>query len=172
METATTTVMEFFKQPETWRYVSLCLLAISVVLVSIRAPEIRVHDSKRIRDLAKRDLSTLGTTDYRFDYSIKNWIYSILVICYRTYNVDVMQTIREWAPVGIDKSVTVDIESPYTKFLQVIDDARREETTPVFKVSNDYDYHVLPKILKFNDYVNCKDLLIRIDETIGGAVNE
>ena len=80
--------------------------------------------------------------------------------------MDVMPVIREWASTAISDKIKLDVEEPYTRFLNVIREAHENQIDPALKVSPEYDYHVLPKSLKFNDYVDCESLMIKIDETI------
>lgn len=143
-----------------------------------------------IAQYAKLDLSKIGDTGYVFKTSLTNWLYSILVVCYRqNKELDVMPAIRDWITKSLDSSVEYDVEEPYTKFLSVIDEWRKSKNwdsdtvsqnpendvndkKPKFKVSPEYDYHQLPKVLVFNDYIDCESLMVIIDVTLGGTAHE
>lgn len=171
-----------------WRIIIVICLILAVYVINKRLAAYNVKDmerfqDKKLKDIARRDLSVIGDTGQKVSISLSTWIYSILVICYRLNpELDVMPVIREWASTAISDKIKLDVEEPYTRFLNVIREAhenqidpalkdspeysKEDETAPKFKVSPEYDYHVLPKSLKFNDYVDCESLMIKIDETI------
>lgn len=192
MENAVTFIQQLFPNP--WRPISALLLLIALLVINWKwtrydKEEFEWIDNERIIRIAKRDLSMLGDSGYKLRNSLSTWLYSILVICFRqSEEKDIMPVIREWAETSIDKTVSFDIEEPYTKFLNVIREAHENEidpelktspeyseddaVVPKFNVSPEYDYHMLPKTLKFNDYVDCKSLIDKIDETMRRSCNE
>ena len=46
--------------------------------------------------------------------------------------------------------------------------AREENVEPVFKVSSEYDYHMYPKSMMHNDFIDPDSLLVTVDNLIGG----
>lgn len=160
---------------EHWRWITAAMLFVAIVLVNYKMAGYNESDMKRYRftsmsEIAKRDLTKIGCTDWHCVASLQAWIFSILVINYRQDKTrDIMSVIRQWAVTGIDPVIAFDIEVPYTNFLKIIDDAREKKQEPVFKVSSEYDYHTLSKTLMYNDFVDCKSLLVKIDEITGVA---
>ncbi len=148
------------------------VFVLTAILLLVHIYPYNMPETQNISKIAKRDISRLGITDFRLNNSLDIWIYSILVILYkRAPEIEVMPVIREWSLSGIDTEIVYDVEKPYTKFLKIVDDAREKKEEPKFNVSTKYDYHVLSKTLKFNDYVDCCALLIKIDELIGVSAN-
>lgn len=144
------------------------IIGCTFIILLLQVLPYRKFSQVNVCDIAKRDLSKLGITDYRFVNSLNMWLFSILVIAYRIdKQLTVMPTIRDWSENYIDKEIDYDVERPYTDFLKIIDDARENNTEPVFKVSQEYDYHNLSKTLKYNDYIDCESLMAKIDELIG-----
>lgn len=192
MESTIAFLQQLFPNP--WRPVSAFMLLIALIVVNWRwakydRKEFQWIGNERITRVAKRDLSMIGDSGYKLRNSLSTWLYSILVICFRqSEKEDVMPVIRKWAETGIDKTVEFDVEQPYTKFLNVIREAheneidselktspeysKEDESVPKFNVSPEYDYHALPKTLKFNDYVDCESLIAKIDETMRRSCNE
>lgn len=164
--------------PNPWRVISAVLLVIAVLVTNHRLARYDPENLSRFKtrslsSIAKRDLSMLGETGWSLKVSLETWLFSIIVINYRKYNTDdVMKIIRTWAKKGISASVSIDVESPYTRFLKILDDAREKKQEPVFNVSSEYDYHNLSKVLQFNDYVDCSGLLVEIDAYTGAMENE
>lgn len=168
-----------FSNPEgVFRFLSSVFLIIAVVIFNhgrarYDADELMKYREHSIRDIAKRDLSMVGNTSWSCVVSLEQWLFSILAINYRQHDKsDVMHIIREWAPMGISSELQFDVEAPYSRFLKIIDDAREKEQTPVFNVSSEYDYHNLSKTLKYNDFVDCESLLVKIDAFTGVTNND
>lgn len=161
-----------------WRVLAVVILATSIFIVNYKFASydpngLNHFKEKPLAPIAKRDLSMLGETGWSLKVSLETWLFSIIVINYRKYNTDdVMQIIRKWSEKGISNTISIDVESPYTRFLKILDDAREKKQEPVFNVSSEYDYHNLSKVLQFNDYVDCVGLLVEIDAYTGATENE
>ena len=155
------------------------LLPIAVVEVLVtnivkRMVDRRYRDYVResLRKWAKKDISTLGVYSNVLTTSVTNWIYAIEVFLYKEGIAEnVYDVLLDWnSTYNVDKGTMIlrGIESAHTKFLQAVDDAREEGNgaKPKFKCDSEYNYHVLPKTLMHNDYINTDALLDIIDAMV------
>lgn len=145
-----------------------------------------------IYQIASQDLSTVGRYDARTSISIKYWIYAIVAYYYdvddstlsgvslesifSTDSLDdeilssrqgqALQHIKAWLdedvvdPCGYIMNGAKDA---VRQIFKEIRDAKSNKRPVTFKVSPDYDFHVVAKSIEYNDYVNYKSLLSRLD---------
>lgn len=125
-----------------------------------------------IAKYALRELSLLGRYDNRLSISIRYWVFAIEVYCYKQDpTFDVHSVILNWNAEhnhDSDGIIFTGIDEAHTMLLETISKAREEHVEPVFKVSPEYDYHVYPKSMIHNDYIDPDSLLVIIDSLIGG----
>ena len=152
----------------------ILLYVVSPIIISLgfpRFPDGIIYGSN-IRKIASRDLTYIGRYDKRLTVSVKYWIYSIEVAAYKKdKSADVIDIIRGWnknCNHDVDSYIYDGIEDAHTMFLCELDKAREEYREPDFKVSEDYDYHVVPSSFLYNDYINPKQLIKSIDMILGG----
>ena len=151
-----------------WLYLGLVLSCELAVLL------VNINITKKVSDLhekASKPAYPLGKYDATIIVSIYIYCYSIEVKAYRKGYNNLYNDILEWyRDYTIDnKHYILDgIEEAHTTFLMVLEEARNNNTQPKFKIDESYDYHVLPKSLMYNDYVDMDKLISVVDSNIGG----
>lgn len=127
-------------------------------------------DIANIRKWAKRDLSVLGDYSYRLGTSVHYWVHAIEVFLYDLDITDgVYDALLRWnADCNRDGGTIIlrGIESAHTQFLAEVDEGRDKKIDPKFKCDREYDYHVLPKTLMYNDYIDTEALIDKVDNLV------
>lgn len=146
------------------------ITAVVVNIVLPRLPKDVIKSPVSIREVASRDLGLVGKYDERLSVSIKYWIYSIEVAVYsKNKSMNMLDTFRQWNDkhnTDPHNFIRTGIEDAHTLFVTELDVAREEKRDPVFKVSSEYDYHVLPRNIEYNDYVDARSLIDTVDNIL------
>ena len=155
------------------KLVTVIIIAIVFFIInskkSMRISNISLPNS--IRDIATKDLQYVGCYSERLYVSLCIWIYHVVVLCNTQYGwVDIRKLLREWEGVIYDPDgiIMKAITNSLTKYDNIVRDAKRSDTEPMFKIAVAYDYHVLPKTMRCNDYCKIDWLINYLDEEIGG----
>lgn len=149
---------------------AFCIVSSIVILLHymLQLPEAKPAIAK----YALRELSLIGRYDDRLSLSVRYWIFAIEVYCYKKDpTFDVHSVILEWNDKynhDLDRLIFAGIDDAHTMLLEAISKAREEHVEPVFKVSLEYDYHMYPKSMMHNDFIDPDSLLVTVDNLIGG----
>lgn len=127
-----------------------------------------------IRDVCKRDLSLVGSYDDKLCNSLEHYLMYILVLKIgQTFCYD---DLFEWnAKCNYDPDGLIydTIGNTIAAFEAIGDEAERLDTEPKYDVDLEYDYTLLPKTLRYNDYCDITGLWPMIEKLKeGGSVNE
>ena len=155
-------------------FVNLALCSFLIVYIirdlfctSIEAPI-------RVAKYATLDLHYVGHYDYKLLASAKRWFYSILALTYLKNKSNVMpaldRAVKQYThdPDGI---IAFALASAYNDYLEIVNKHLEKEATvenysePIcFKIDTEYDYHVLPRLLQYNDYIQPEKILEAVDD--------
>lgn len=119
---------------------------------------------------AKMSTDIVGCYDVHFEYSIKQWLYSVRVMCYqRGVKDDIRSLFVDWNDnCNIDTShiISSAIQSAENRWLAEVDAAKEEHREERFGVSSMFDYHNLPRTLQHNDHVDMVTLIEYLDDIL------
>lgn len=148
----------------------LCAGAIIYILRDLLIP---FEPPKRVAKYASLDLNYVGHYDYKLNASVERWFYSILVLNYLKDESNVKpaldKAIKQYTydPDGI---ISYSLATAYNKYLNILNDYLKKKAEvedynePInFKIDTEYDYHVLPKLLQYNDYIQPESILEVVD---------
>ncbi len=125
-----------------------------------------------IYSIASMSLDCIGEYSNCTTTSIRYWIYSVEAAMWKKdSSLNLLDTFKQWNSESNNDQegfILNGIEEAHTMFLSDLESARKEDRQPVFKVSSEYDFHVCPKSLIYNDYVDTGSLLQKIDVMMGG----
>ena len=123
--------------------------------------------AKCLKDI---DFQRLGIYDFHVFHSLRLWCYGVIVTFHRNgSNLNLRKYLLGWNNEhNIDERGLLNdaIESAYTMYLQDLDTARELQRPARFNVSYEFDYHVLSKSLKHNDYVAMDVIIEQIDKLL------
>lgn len=175
---------------ESTKYLTVMAL---IVLIFLKCfPELPER-LPRIYQNASRDLTYVGRYDERTTVSIRYWIYAILAAFYTEDTEDTVYDPYAWLSIcteplnnyGMNASqqnvvicinqwlhddvydpsgyIALGIKQASENIFNEISDAKENKRPVKFKVSPDYDYHVVTKSVEYNDFINYKGLLKRLE---------
>ena len=143
-----------------------CLLCY-VFTVSVLYEEKPVNN---IYEVATRDCSMLG--DIRnIDSVMFRYFKQLLIKAYnKNLYTPMSAIIVEWCNAQPSPDLLLKANGEAISFIWgCIDEAENKGTEVDFKVYQAYDYHVLPKSLMYNDYVDMESLIERADKLLLGG---
>lgn len=155
-----------------------CLYSLIILIFLVYATHVKKQIVppmfESISDIVARDLHCLGEYSSKTTISIKYWVYAIEVAiwndCKKMSSLEFFLSWNKDYNYDPDSFIYEGIQKAHTMFLLDIDNARKEEREPEFKVDKDYDFHVCANSLKYNDHVNVEALLKSVDIILGGDV--
>lgn len=148
----------------------LCLVCLCTFTIILNNVNLTMHVSD-LYTKASKPSYPLGKYDATTIITIFNYCYAIEVKAYRKGYNNLYNDILEWyrdCTIDDKRYILNGIEEAHTTFLMVVEEARNDKTQPRFKIDESYDYHILPKSLMFNDYVDMDKLISIVDSNIGG----
>lgn len=129
----------------------------------------KIKSKKSISAIATMDLSMLGTYDVTLQNVVSNWVYAVMVHAYlidksKTYKISDM-FIQHVKSLETDNKdfIKNGVHNGIQRFADVLLEHEDSGMPIVFKVDTTYDYHVLPKSMLYNDYIDTDILLEKID---------